>query len=85
MCSNIFSSNFLAELAREIAQQKRRGVVKRASTFERGPRPLAVAKGGHRLGVRYSVLKLLKTVLLLARSSRPRLSLERLIGGVGGE
>ena len=42
MCSNILTSKFLAELAREIAAQKKRGVVKRAGTFEIVPQLLAV-------------------------------------------
>lgn len=54
MCSNILTSKFLAELAREIAAQKKRGVVKRAGTFERVPQLLAVSKAGPCSGVRYS-------------------------------
>jgi hypothetical protein len=46
MCSNILTSKFLAELAREIAAQKKRGVVKRAGTFERVPQLLAVSTVG---------------------------------------
>lgn len=58
MCPNIFASNFLAELARQIAPQKRRGAAKRTGTFERVPQLLAVAKAGPCSGVRYSVLLL---------------------------